>query len=328
METVNAMVDFAGMNQKLVESVLSGLKFLVIMNRTLILEEKKISNHKFKFKLKINIETIHVSIFFIKTKNMNNLIKFFFYIVILNTTNFYSQVIEINYQQNLKNSSIELYKQYDLILTDSLSIYVEKNSNSVNNENETNNNEKTYNINVGNKSEKNIYLNLKNTFYFKETFFGKPLKIRENNFNNEWAVMDSVKYISDFKCNLAKKKFRGRTYYAWYTEEILTNFGPWKINGLGGLVLEVTDEKKEFSINALNLKFLPEEENKYTNLIKSISKEFGDKKEIISIKDLKDFINEKNKIILNRLKQQLPRGIASPKLSTDCDDCNDSLEKY
>lgn len=264
----------------------------------------------------------------IKNLVMKSLKKHVLYLFLIQNLIAYSQTIEVQYQQIFKNASIELFKKYDLVLTDSLSIYIERDSNVAIKNEDNNDNQRSYNISLGKKKAENIYLDTKENFYFIETFFGKALKIKENNFANDWKMIDSTKYISNFKCKLATKYFRGRNYFVWYTDEIPTIFGPWKLNRLGGLILEARDEKNEFKINALGVKFTPKNDSKYVDMINQINALFDEKNEINSIGEIKNYIEDKNKIILNRIKQQLPRGMAMPKISSNCEDCDDSLEKY
>jgi len=68
-----------------------------------------------------------------------------------------------------------------------------------------------------------------------------------------WVLKDDYKTISDYKCQKAIVDFRGRRYEAWFTTEIPLPFGPWKLGGLPGLILEVYDLSKEISFTAISI---------------------------------------------------------------------------
>ncbi len=62
-----------------------------------------------------------------------------------------------------------------------------------------------------------------------------------------WAISGERKKIGDYTCTKATCSFRGRTYEAWFTDEIPVSDGPWKFHGLPGLILEVYDTAKHYS---------------------------------------------------------------------------------
>lgn len=257
---------------------------------------------------------------------LSNFFKRFFLLAIPIFCN--AQKVEVRYQQSFNTPMIKLDKIYNLILNDTISVYEEQVSDFKTKNDDGNYNQSTVDVDTGNKSKKNIYLNDNKNFYFIETFFGSAIKVQEDVFKNDWQILDSTKSISKFKCNLATKIFRGRKYYAWFTKEIPTAFGPWKLNGLPGLILEAYDEKKQFEIRALNISILDSKNKKYNGYILTSASQFSEKEKILSIKQLRSLIADKNEIILNRIRQQLPSGIPMPKLNDDCEECNDSLEKF
>lgn len=61
-----------------------------------------------------------------------------------------------------------------------------------------------------------------------------------------WKITNERKTILSYSCKKATTTFRGRTYAAWYTEAIPLSNGPWKFNGLPGLILEVSDSKGDY----------------------------------------------------------------------------------
>ena len=69
----------------------------------------------------------------------------------------------------------------------------------------------------------------------------------------QWELKKSTKDILNYNCQLAISKYRGRTWYAWFTFDIPISEGPWKLCGLPGLILEAYDEKKDYHYIATGL---------------------------------------------------------------------------
>ena len=70
----------------------------------------------------------------------------------------------------------------------------------------------------------------------------------------DWVITEEVKKINQHNCSKATCSFRGRNYTAWFTTEVQTNFGPLKLNGLPGLILELSDDTKEVVLYAKSIK--------------------------------------------------------------------------
>ncbi|TVR88444.1 MAG: GLPGLI family protein [Saprospirales bacterium] len=54
----------------------------------------------------------------------------------------------------------------------------------------------------------------------------------------DWTILCLEREIGGYTARLAVGEFGGRTYEVWFTEEIPVPFGPYKLNGLPGLILE------------------------------------------------------------------------------------------
>ena len=110
---------------------------------------------------------------------------------------------------------------------------------------------------------------------------GSYTKISEKLNGIVWELLDGRKTILGYKCSLAKGVHRGKRYNAWYASDIPYSDGPWKFNGLPGLILEIEREDRSLFIVAdkiiLNSKQLPAiKEPKFTE--KYTWKEYVDKK--------------------------------------------------
>ena len=72
-------------------------------------------------------------------------------------------------------------------------------------------------------------------------------QIEEKMETPEWTILpDSSADIMGYPCQLAVTHFKGRQWYAWYTEDIPLDEGPWKLRGLPGLILKAYDSSRQF----------------------------------------------------------------------------------
>lgn len=61
----------------------------------------------------------------------------------------------------------------------------------------------------------------------------------------QWKITDETKKIAQLNCQKAIGEWRGRTYEAWFCTDLPYHAGPWKLNGLPGLIVEAHDTKKQ-----------------------------------------------------------------------------------
>lgn len=68
-----------------------------------------------------------------------------------------------------------------------------------------------------------------------------------------WTKLADTKTIGNYSCRKAMTNFRGRFYEVWYTKEIPFPYGPWKLAGLEGLILEArsTDGNYTFRFESI-----------------------------------------------------------------------------
>jgi GLPGLI family protein len=69
----------------------------------------------------------------------------------------------------------------------------------------------------------------------------------------EWKIQSDTTTILGYKCVKAITTFRGRDYEVWFTPFIPLYKGPWKFNGLPGLILKAADTKEYFEWTAIGI---------------------------------------------------------------------------
>jgi GLPGLI family protein len=67
-----------------------------------------------------------------------------------------------------------------------------------------------------------------------------------------WEIINETKEIAGYKCYNAETNFGGRTYIAWFTTDIPINDGPYKFNGLPGLIVDIKDTKDDYHFELTN----------------------------------------------------------------------------
>ncbi|MFC0343494.1 GLPGLI family protein [Epilithonimonas hispanica] len=74
----------------------------------------------------------------------------------------------------------------------------------------------------------------------------------------DWKILPETVKIGDYQTQKAETKFGGRTWYAWFTQEIPLQDGPYKFSGLPGLIVKVQDERGDYSFDLMQTKKIAE----------------------------------------------------------------------
>ncbi|MFI5160612.1 MAG: GLPGLI family protein [Sphingobacteriales bacterium] len=60
-----------------------------------------------------------------------------------------------------------------------------------------------------------------------------------------WHISSDKANFAELHCQKATCHFKGRDYTAWFCPDLPMRVGPWKLNGLPGVIVEAYDAKKE-----------------------------------------------------------------------------------
>lgn len=63
-----------------------------------------------------------------------------------------------------------------------------------------------------------------------------------------WTLSDDTLTVSGYLCQQATATFREVEWHVWYTEEIPSSAGPWRLRGLPGLIVEAKSEAHTFRL--------------------------------------------------------------------------------
>lgn len=145
-------------------------------------------------------------------------------------------------------------------------------------------------IYVSQLPKKNINLEIKLYFNFpagkitvQDMVFIDNYEYTEDIEKINWKILPgSTKQIAGFNCKKAICTFRGRDYEAWYTPYIPISRGPWKFNGLPGLILEVSDSQKQIQFECEKVEIVSVPILKYVSKIADRAKKV-DRKEFLNL---------------------------------------------
>lgn len=74
----------------------------------------------------------------------------------------------------------------------------------------------------------------------------------------EWVILDDTMSIGGYLAQKATVNYGGRTWDAWFTDELPISDGPYKFLGLPGLILNMTDSKKDYRFSFKSIERLAE----------------------------------------------------------------------
>jgi GLPGLI family protein len=98
---------------------------------------------------------------------------------------------------------------------------------------------------------------VKNITYFK-TRLGRDQYTYEEDRKMDWKILPETVKIGEYEAQKAETTFAGRKWYAWFTQDIPFQDGPYKFKGLPGLIIKVEDANGDYSFDLQQSKKITE----------------------------------------------------------------------
>ncbi|MEC5158382.1 GLPGLI family protein [Chryseobacterium sp. MP_3.2] len=151
----------------------------------------------------------------------------------------------------------------------------------------------------------------KNSYFITKDYQSSLLLFSDKIMNNSysyfeqiptipWKILKKDEQILGYQTIQATAHFAGRDYIAWFTTEIPVFDGPYKFQGLPGLILKLTDTKNNFLFKAIAI-----EKNKYINTNSKMGKVIPTTKEKYaelkknSVTNFIQFINSTSEVMVS-----------------------------
>lgn len=203
-----------------------------------------------------------------------------------------------------------IQKESTLYFNDSISKFIfDKSESNQNEESKINTDGNSINLSFSSVDEQGscVYRNFNNEELIirksKTDKLFDSYKYNDNWIKIDWEITNDTLTISKFKCRKAVGDFRGRKYIVWFSEEIPLPYGPWKLFGLPGLIIEAEDSEKMFKATFLGLEYPSSCE------VELLSKPTAS--ETKTLKEYVDFLDNYNDYVFKKMQSRLPRHLAN-----------------
>ena len=101
-----------------------------------------------------------------------------------------------------------------------------------------------------------FFYSTKEISYTRIPLYSSEIVYSQSTNNLKFELTGKAKVINNYNCNEAKLKLNNRIYTIWFTPDVNVNFGPYKINGLPGLIVELKEETNNINISLKSIKKL------------------------------------------------------------------------
>jgi GLPGLI family protein len=97
---------------------------------------------------------------------------------------------------------------------------------------------------VGTRTQYYQYPNEKK-LYTKENVMGNDYLVESPIPVIDWKISSDTATFGGLHCQKATGHFKGRNYTVWFCPDLPVHAGPWKLNGLPGVIVDARDAKNE-----------------------------------------------------------------------------------
>ncbi|NND15909.1 MAG: GLPGLI family protein [Eudoraea sp.] len=209
------------------------------------------------------------------------------------------QILKIDYDLYINGFSISKMNS-ELFVTDEYSVFVWNDTISKYEEEESLADQIEFTLHFADSiGTMNYYSKTKDSIISRSIGLEGIQIVKEKRTNIAWDLHPEVKNIGQFECNKATCTFRGRDYVVWYTPDIPVFFGPWKLHGLPGLILEVMDKEGMFKAFFKKFSYDERDMSQYVNVYKT--------GKVLSIKEYAVKQRKLGDELIKRMKLNLPR---------------------
>lgn len=165
-----------------------------------------------------------------------------------------------------------------------------------------------------------FFYNTFDEFYYMVILLNESVVVKDDKSQWSWKTHTDTKDIAGYTCKKATIDFRGKSYIAWFTDKIPVSFGPWKLQKLPGLIIEIQSTDKSLQVKATKIT-VTQNTNCNINF---------DKKEIEKALTIPE-LYEKRKEIIKALDQKTEssyRMLKSVEKNEECKECPKGIEKH
>ena len=171
----------------------------------------------------------------------------------------YEIIYKYSYQEN--DTDTTNIKMEDMILKISkdFSYYISLNSMRIREVSEAFEKTKKMPSNLNSITSPKIYHTILKNYVKNEMTFSNMFGMSYFSYSKKidslkWTLNDEKKDIIGYSCQKATTSFAGRNYTAWFAVDIPISDGPYKFNGLPGLIFTIYDTKKQYSFEITSIK--------------------------------------------------------------------------